>query len=354
MIRIPSNKILRCSTGLKVAGLLVAIFFSRPTNQLCAEPVLDKALTDLNSADTVFNTQIVEASEEIADELQSLVNDLAKQARLDDAVAARNALKFFEEQAKLPEDELFLPIREKAIGLIESAIATLQAKYSEKIKEFTVAGELDAALEIRDRWAMTEIAIAKSNDDGLGAIRFVQNIKTVSLDSQKKILESKAKRSNKPASLLIMGGSAGVEELKISKPLWAGDLTRIQYVNQSRFKKLGIFHFVKMEGGINKNFMQKYLANNQQMPNIDFKVQTSGWIYIALSQHVEDLALKNLLASGWVPLESDWEKTSGWIRYMHPEMKRLQGFGIFKKWLPEETVGALPRITPSSPILLLP
>ena len=63
MSRIPSNKILRCSTGLKVAGLLVAIFFSRPTNQLCAEPVLDKALTDLNSADTVFNTQIVEASE---------------------------------------------------------------------------------------------------------------------------------------------------------------------------------------------------------------------------------------------------------------------------------------------------
>lgn len=191
MIRIPSNKILRCSTGLKVAGLLVAIFFSRPTNQLCAEPVLNKALTDLNSADTVFNKQIVEASKTVADELQILVDDLAKQARLDDAVAARNALKNFEEQAKLPEDELFLPIREKAIGLIESAIATLQAKYSEKIKELTVAGKLDAALEIRNRWVAMEKAVAKSNNDGLSAVRYVKDLSTVSLETQQKIKDQR-------------------------------------------------------------------------------------------------------------------------------------------------------------------
>ena len=140
MFQILSNKTLRCSNELKVTGLLLAIFFCRPTNQLFADQVLDNALSDLNSAEVFFKAQIVEASETIADELQRQVIDLVKQERIDDAVATRDALRLFREQGQLPQAELFLPIKKKAASLIQPAIAVLKEEYSKKVEEFTVAG----------------------------------------------------------------------------------------------------------------------------------------------------------------------------------------------------------------------
>ena len=55
----------------------------------------------------------------------------------------------------------------------------------------TVAGKLDAALEIRNRWVAMEKAVAKSNNDGLSAVRYVMDLSTVSLETQQKIKDQR-------------------------------------------------------------------------------------------------------------------------------------------------------------------
>ena len=154
-----------------------------------------------------------------------------------------------------------------------------------------------------------------------------------------------------------MSGGQGVGELRVTESLFPKDAIKIQSLNSVGFRKLGISQFVKMQGGVNDDFLNKYYKNNSfgaQIPPVEFKVKKQGWVYIAVSQHITQPELQLLINAGWEPHEADWKKAVTWIRYVHPSMVGTAGLAIYKKWMGVGSIEKLKRITPGSPILLLP